>query len=98
MAHNCGLPLWLCLYHPYDQLCRRCVVEITVNKIDTLGEFDDACRQVNCEISVANNVSKRRQRQAVIYETLAALMGYMVPHQLLEDITHKLGEALDQLD
>lgn len=73
-------------------------MEINVKKIDTLGEFDDGCRQVNCEISVADNVSLRRQRQAVIYEVLAALLGYAVPHPLLEDIMYKLGEALDQLD
>jgi len=73
-------------------------VEIEVRKVPILNQYDDGARHIECEISIAENIPPRRQRQAVIYETLASLLGYTIPHQQLEDITEMLGEALDQLD
>jgi len=73
-------------------------MEIEVRKEPTLNQYDDGCREVSCKIGIGENLPPRRQREAAIYETLAALLGYVVVHDRLLTITHILMDVLDQLD
>lgn len=73
-------------------------MEITVEKNEILGQYDDGCREISIKISVADNISPRRQRDAVIYEVLGSLLGYILSHGQLLEITGQLGHALDQLN
>lgn len=74
-------------------------MEITIEKNNgILGNFDDGCREVEATITLASNLPTRRQRETVIYEALAAMLGYVIPHNQLLDITNTLMDALDQVE
>ena len=74
-------------------------MEITITKED-LSNVDTGggCRVVTAEIVIDTSQSKRQQRQAVLYETLAVMLDYVISHERLQEMTETLGEALDQIE
>ncbi len=72
-------------------------MEITIKKGD-LADLDcgGGFRELKVDITIDKNQSKRQQRQAVIYETLAAELENALSHDSIHNITDDLGYALDQ--
>jgi hypothetical protein len=75
-------------------------VEIKITKEDlSHWEVGDAYREATVEITIDSTASPRLQRQAVIYEVLSALLDPLeCSHDLITEVTIKLGDALDQLE
>ena len=75
-------------------------MDITVNKED-LSQHDcgGGYRETDITITIDKTLSPRLQRQAVIHETLGALIDpFEVNLELVAELTEKLGDAIDQLE
>lgn len=73
-------------------------MEIRIEKNKILRNYDSGCREVITTITLAEDLTPRMRRQTVIYETLGAIAGYLIPHKQLEDITEILLDSLDQIE
>ena len=75
-------------------------MEIAVVKENGLGEYDTGggTRDVKVVVSVDKSLSPRRQREVVIYEILGSLLGFVIPHDLIEEIVTKVIDGLDQIE
>ena len=76
------------------------MMEITIKTNPNLSQYDTGggIREINAVITIDETLSPRLKRQVVIYETLGCLLGFVLEHNQLEDITEVLVDALDQLD
>ena len=73
-------------------------MEITVHKADLSGvDSGGGYREVKAEITIDSSMPYRQQRRALIYETLASMLGDVIEHNNLLDIANTLDGALDQL-
>ncbi|KKN22240.1 hypothetical protein LCGC14_0917410 [marine sediment metagenome] len=67
-------------------------------KVEPLPHLDSGggFREVSTVITIDSSQSRTNQRQAVIYETLASAISYVISHENLLNLTSLLGEALDE--
>jgi len=75
-------------------------MDIRVVKDAGLSEYDTGggTRDVKTVVSVDTNLPLRRQKEVVIYEVLGSLLGFVISHELLEEITSKVMDGLEQID
>jgi hypothetical protein len=72
-------------------------MEITITTEDlSMVDSGGGHRRLLAEIHIDSNLPRRQQRQALLYETLGALLSYSISHENLLDIAIVLGDALDQ--
>lgn len=76
------------------------VEEIKVNKEEVVHHIDGGggYRRVTAQIFIDPNLPPRRQKEVVIYETLAAMLTPPFTHEIIEELTDNLVDALDQID
>jgi hypothetical protein len=75
-------------------------MEITVKKED-LSQHDcgGGYREVDIKITIDKTQSHRLQRQAVIFETIGALIDpFETDYAFVAELTEKIGDALDQME
>jgi len=73
------------------------LAEIKVSR-QSLVDMDSGggYRSVEIEVVYDDSLSRYQQRSAVIYETLASVLDYVLGHDQILDITNLLNEALTQ--
>ena len=73
--------------------------EVKIRKED-LSQIDSGggYRESKTDITIDSSLSPRLQRQAVLYETLSALLSPLYSHKAIQNITEVLGDVLDQLE
>ena len=69
-------------------------------KVEDLSQVDcgGGLREVKAVVTIDKTQSYRLQRQHLLYESLASMLEYVIPHEIILDITNELGNTLDQLD
>jgi len=75
-------------------------MEIEIANSPELNHYDGGggCREVKAKIEIAEGLSPRMKRKTALYETLGCVMGYIIPHEQIDDISDILLNVLDQLE
>lgn len=74
-------------------------MEIEVRKEQVLAHYDGGggAREVSATIYIDLTKPGRMQRQILIYEVLGCCLGYVMPHEEIDELASILVDALDQL-